>query len=190
MQDKQVKHYKDMTREELMELVCSMSWMALNLAQHLEYTTNCLQVQYRKDCYRRAIEMAWQICYAWEYEKPQGNMEVAYFGGNGLEVINGEVSQLLDETLPHNIDTQEKEFDYNDFDQLYMFLDEAIPSDEDIRKNENTLKYFREITSDKFSKDFVEIKVKTLKNAIWKMERISDLAKAARKMIEMINDKK
>jgi hypothetical protein len=186
MQDREVKHPSEMTREELLDLVWQMSSSALDLAQHLE-STEWLKVQYRKKCYERAIQMAWQICNAWEYERKEGNMQIAYFGGNGLEVINGDVSQLVDGTLPTSAPDEDKELDYNDFEQLYMALDGWIPSEQEIKELDNHFKYFRELTEDKVGKDHVDVKVKTLNRMAYKSEFIHDLAKASRKLLDMID---
>jgi len=189
MQDKTVKHYRDMTREELLDLVHSMSWMALNLAQHLE-SAEYMKVQYRKNIYHRAIQMAWEICSAWEYEQPEGNMEIAYFGGNGLEVTTGDISQLVDGTLPGRSEDREIEFDYGDFDQLYMFLDDSIPSEAWIKEQESRIKYLRDLTDDKFNKDHVDVKVKTLNKALFTIEQYTELAKTVRKIVDVLHNER
>jgi hypothetical protein len=186
MQDKQVKHPNEMNEQELRNLVWSMSEMALNLAQHLE-STEMLKVQYRKNCYQRAIKMAWEICYAWKYEQHEGNMTIAYIGDNGLEVTKGDVSQLLDGTLPVASSENPDEFDFNDFEQLYMELDSAIPSIEEIAEGEKSLRYLNELTLEKVGRDHVDVKVKTLKQMMWKLEFVTNLAKASRKMLDMID---
>ena len=186
MQDREVKHPSEMTREELLDLVWQMSSSALDLAQHLE-STEWLKVQYRKKCYERAVKMAWQICNAWEYERKEGNMQIAYFGGNGLEVINGDVSQLVDGTLSISAPDEDKELYYNDFEQLYMELDSGIPSLEEIEDSKKSMKYLQNLLNEHVGKEHIDVKVKTLRKAVWPFEYILDLAKASRKLLDMIN---
>jgi len=186
MQDREVKHYKDMNREELIELVGTMSWMALNLAQHLNFTEG-LKVQYRKQCYERAIKMAWEICYAWKYEYPEGDFEISYFGSNGLEVTTGDVSELVEGGIAVGSE-RDIEFDYNNFEHLYVFLDEGIPTEEDIKEQEKRLKYLRDLTNDKFNREHVDVKVKTLNKALWSIEYITEFAKVSRAMLNFIKN--
>lgn len=187
MQDRKVKHPNDMNKEELRDLVRTMSSMALDLAQHLCFTNDCLKVQYRKDAYKRAEQMAYQLTYAWEYEQPEGNMDIAIFNSNGLTSVHGDVSQLLDGTLPiPNPDNRGKELNYDDFDELYMELEDGIPYMEDILERQKDFHYIQSLADCHVGRDHVDIKVKTLRKAIAPFEWILDLALASRKMFEMI----
>ena len=190
MQDREVKHPNDMTREELRDLVWSMSSMALDLAQHLNWTNDCLKIQYRKEAYKRAEEMAYEITRAWEYEQLEGNMDIAVFGSNGLTSIHGDISQLVDSTLP--IPVQEEpdkdSINYEDFDELYMELEEGVPWLEDILERQQDFKYIQGLADEHVGRDHVDIKVKTLRKAIAPFGWILDLAKASRKMLDMIKN--
>ncbi len=187
MQDRQVKHYRDMSREELIELVGSMGWMALNLAQDLSMIET-LKVQYRKNAYHRATQAAYELTHAWDMEYKEGNMEIAFFGKDGLEVTTGDISQLADGSLAiAPVEECDEEIDYNDFDHLYMELDNGIPVMEEIEESKKSMRYIQDILNNHTGKEHVDIKVKTLRKAIWPFDYILDVAKASRKMLDMID---
>ena len=80
------KHPDDMTREELITLVFAMSWAALDLAQHLYFTTKMLKEEYRKEAYKKATRMAYELVFLWEVEPDENkNSGILIFGKNGLE---------------------------------------------------------------------------------------------------------
>ncbi len=50
------------SRDELAELYSMMRWKALDLAQHLDFTIKLLADEYKEDAYKRARDMAYQLC--------------------------------------------------------------------------------------------------------------------------------
>lgn len=82
------KHPNDMTRDELREIVSDMSWMALDLAQHLNFSNEALKEEYREEAYQRAEKMAYELSH-YPYHGPDpeapASPGVAVFGETGLE---------------------------------------------------------------------------------------------------------
>jgi hypothetical protein len=84
------KHPKDMSREELREVVSAMSWAALDLAQHLNFTNEMLKPEFREEAYKRAERMAGELSslpYAFDPAAQPNNdkFNVVVLGANGLE---------------------------------------------------------------------------------------------------------
>lgn len=183
------KRPNEMTKEELLELVDTMSSWALDLAQHLDFTTNMLKVQYKKSAYQRAIQMAWQICYAWDHEpEPEGNFSIHVFGQDGLVNIKGGPEIMFvenDNPLPvKNVDGEE--IDWSNFEQVFDALDGWTYTDEDVLKNEGKLKFWRQMIADKTGKEEVFVKVKTLRRLLPTVEFMTDMGKASRTMLNMM----
>jgi len=80
------KHYRNMNAEELRELVFAMGWAALDLAQHLHFTTHCLKPEFQGDAYERACVMAYELAdMPFNFEPtPPKQCQIAIFGENGL----------------------------------------------------------------------------------------------------------
>jgi len=178
-----VKHPSEMSKEELLSLVWNMSEMALDLSQHLE-CTEMLRVQYKKDAYKRAAKMAAEIVYAWEYQHPKGNCEVAMFDGNGLTVERGELMDILESPPPER--SRDKELDYGDFEQMFDLIDGAVESGALIERAGNALRYLRELSEGKFGKEHVDVKVKTLNKAIYNFEMVHEVMSAAKALVDLM----
>ena len=179
-----VKHPNDMTKEELRDLVFAMSSMALDLAQHLDWTTNCLRVQYKKDAYRRAIKMAREICYAWEYLHEKGNCEVAIFGSDGLTVERGSLTEILES--PVDRPDNDKEINLNDFEQVFDDIDMVLENGEYINRAQKSLQYLQDISEGKVGKDHVDVRVKSLRKGIYSLESIQSVMKSAKAIVDIM----
>lgn len=82
------RHPNDMSREELRELVSAMSWAALDLSQHLNFTNACLRDDMRQAAYVRAEQMAGEICnMPYTETPPDDGSGICVFGVMGLERI-------------------------------------------------------------------------------------------------------
>ena len=85
-------HPNQMSKEELLALVHDMGTLALDLAQHLDFTAH-LKPDAQENAYRRAVQMAYDLCnypYAGErLWRSSNRMEIAVFGKNGLRVERG-----------------------------------------------------------------------------------------------------
>jgi hypothetical protein len=84
------KHPNDMTREELRELVSAMSWAALDLAQHLNFTNDWLKPEFREQAYKRGEQMAYELSHMpYAEDRPEGDSKfnVVVFGEDGLTRI-------------------------------------------------------------------------------------------------------
>jgi hypothetical protein len=183
----ETKHPNDMDKEELRELVWQMSSWALDLAQHLDFTLNALKVQYRKEAYERAIQMAWQICYAWEHEPDrQGNMEIAYFGENGLTVTKGDFGELIDGSLLPLKTLDKKGINFTEFEEVFTEIEQSQMSEEEILEREKTLKFWRDVENGKVGKDHVEVTVKTLRKLLFPMEYILQVTKDCKKLVSLM----
>lgn len=84
------KHPRDMTRDELLEIVFGMSWAALDLSQHLRFTNDMLREELRPAAYKRAAQMAGEICQMpYTPHAPRNEtFDVVLFGENALERID------------------------------------------------------------------------------------------------------
>lgn len=171
-----MKEPADMTREELLELVFSMSWSALNLAQHLSATQH-LRVQYRREAYQKAVQMAYDLVYLWKMEEAPEPSGLFVLGDRGI--VTGEEAM-------NYVPPPELEFDPDKLDQLWPFLVDAIPGDDEIAETEKAQRWIADLLAGKRSADHVEFKAKTLRRAMWPHERVTELAKAARKMLELL----
>src|SRR6185312_11019882 len=79
-------HFRDMSREELVEHCSDIGWMALDLVQHLDFTREMLRHDLRAHAYVRAERMAREIGdAACEPRKAPVGFDVVLLGGNGLE---------------------------------------------------------------------------------------------------------
>jgi hypothetical protein len=94
-----MKHPNDMTAEELRELYWAMAWAALDLAQHLHYTTKWLKDEYKEESYKKAVGMAYDLVYFdRQQEIPKRKQcNIAVFGETGLETINCDFDELLED---------------------------------------------------------------------------------------------
>ena len=81
------KHPKDMDADELRELVFDMAGLALDLAQHLNFTNEMLREDLQTDAYKRAEQMAYQLTWHPYTERGPRNdkLDIVVFGANGLE---------------------------------------------------------------------------------------------------------
>lgn len=80
-----MKHLNDMDREELRDLVSAMSWAALDLKQHLQFTIDMLKDEYKENAYKKACKMAYDICQMpYQEPKPKSNFDISLFGEDGL----------------------------------------------------------------------------------------------------------
>lgn len=85
------RHLDQMTVEELRELVDEMSALALDLAQHLEYSARFLKRRKRETAILKACEMAYKL-YLYPHEGPRVRLSgtrVATFDADGLHVDRG-----------------------------------------------------------------------------------------------------
>ena len=79
------KHPNDMTWQELRDLVSAMSWAALDLSQHLNFTNEMLKEEYKANAYKRAESMAGAICsMPYKDHAPPGQIDMVIFGADGL----------------------------------------------------------------------------------------------------------
>lgn len=82
------RQYRDMTRDELVDLVGNMRWAALDLAQHLSFTNELLSPPAEQDTIqpdrRAAYEQAQVMAYGLLDDQPSHTAGVAAFGAQGL----------------------------------------------------------------------------------------------------------
>lgn len=86
-----LKHPNDMSEQELRQLVFSMGWAALDLAQHLRFCVN-LKPKYRKQADENAIAMAYKLTQMPYYSSDSfvdRVLDISIFGENGLSKIEG-----------------------------------------------------------------------------------------------------
>ena len=80
------KHPNNMSKEELKELVFAMVWAALDLGQHLAFTINFLDGENKEKALKKATKMAYDIIeMPYKELPPKSNIDISYFGENGLE---------------------------------------------------------------------------------------------------------
>ncbi len=79
-------HPNEMLPEELRELVWDMANAALDLAQHLSFTHECLRDDLKEGAYVKAIRMAYDIVKMpdSDYKKRDPRCDVVFFGAEGL----------------------------------------------------------------------------------------------------------
>ena len=82
------KPLSDLGPQELRDLLDEMSSLALDLAQHLEFSVRFLKRRDREKALGKACEMAHRLhLYPYEGRRiAKGNTRVASFGRNGLQV--------------------------------------------------------------------------------------------------------
>jgi len=177
------KHPNNMTKEELRELISDMSWRALDLAQHLDWTIDCLRVQYRRGAYERARSMAHEISdmpYR-NYEKSSGS--VILFGAQGLTDVSPSENGTIEINPDENMDM---ELNLDDFEQLYQQVEESILTDGQIKNIECDLRHWQNFENQHVGKDHIDIKVKTFRKFLRLVENWHELSKASSKMLEFI----
>jgi len=80
------RHPNNMSKEELKELVFAMGWAALDLGQHLNFTMEFLDGGNKEKALNKSIMMAYNITKMPYEELPlKSNIDISYFGKNGLE---------------------------------------------------------------------------------------------------------
>lgn len=187
MDNNQTKRPNDMNKEELIELVNTMSMWALDLAQHLDWTTNALKVQYKKEAYLRAIQMAWQICYAWEYNPiKDSQVTIALFGEDGLSVSRGDFGELIDGTMLPVATIEKEKAVFTEFEEIFQEVEGALISKKELENREKALKFWRGITDNKVNKNKIEVSVRSVRRMLWPMEYILELAKNSMKLIMLM----
>lgn len=79
-------HPNDMSWQQLRDLVSDMSYAALDLRQHLDFTVNWLKDEYKEAAYSRAIQMAGEIEMMPYQEREQRDrtFDIVIFGKDGL----------------------------------------------------------------------------------------------------------
>lgn len=176
-------HPNNMSRDELRELVGAMSYAALDLGQHLKFTNDALKIQYRKEAFHRATQMAYDISYMpYEDELPkQSNFEIAFFGAKGLITDFDEIDEYVrdpDSNLPSR-GLGGEPVDYTEFERAFVELESLLISPDEIEDGEKRLHHWRRVTEDCTQKQSISMKAKTLRKILWRYEYILNLAKAA-----------
>ena len=183
----QPKHPNDMNEEELRNLVWQMSSWALDLAQHLDFTNEMLKIQYRKEAYKWAVQMAWQICYAWDYQPDtQGNCEIAFFGENGLSVKRGDFGEMLDGTFLPIAELEKNHESFDEFEESFMEIENWMGGEQWLKDKSRGLDHWRNIADNGVNKDVIEMKVKSLRKMLFPVEMITELYENMNKMIRLI----
>lgn len=77
-------HFRDMTREQLIDLVSDMGWYALDLAQDLGMTMYA-KPEYMPEMVERDCEMAYNLTHFWELDFESENVNCVMVGKNGVE---------------------------------------------------------------------------------------------------------
>lgn len=78
------KHFRDMTIEELHDHLSTVSWMALDLAQHLDFTRQVLRRDLRAVAYARAEGMARDLAFYPLLPRADKALDIVVFGSTGL----------------------------------------------------------------------------------------------------------
>lgn len=77
-------HYRDLDREQLIELVGSISFMALDLAQDMAFANDALRRDLRASVYRRVCGELYSLSHLSMEWGPQPQFDVKVLGGEGL----------------------------------------------------------------------------------------------------------
>jgi len=81
------KHIREMTREELINHVGTVSSLALDLAQHLHFTFQLLKPEYKEEAFKNACDMAYQLAFGAFYAdgiNSEAFASISVFGQGGL----------------------------------------------------------------------------------------------------------
>lgn len=76
------KHYQEMTRDELLDLVNKWGWILLDIVQDLDFTNELLRRDLRAAAYRRLRDELYMLVYAPIMKKPIG---IKVFGNEEAE---------------------------------------------------------------------------------------------------------